>query len=286
MADTVMHMISTSRPRRAWRGIAARLMLAVGLSTFAPQAGGQTLTVGPLLKNTHSHNDYEQERPLAEALEQGFRSVEADIHWVDNRLLVAHDLVDAQPEKTLDRMYLEPLWRIFQAKGKIHQGETDLILLIDFKSNAETTYAALQSDLSRYEAMLTRLREGKVIQGAVTVVISGNRPRALMERQANRLCFLDGRPEDLGRSIPNSLIPLVSSNWKSHFKWDGSGAMPENERDLLADIVQMAGKEGKLLRFWATPDVEAAWGELGRAGVGLINTDHLAEMRKFLSENR
>jgi len=261
-------------------------MLAAGLSTFALQAGGQTLTVGPLLKNTHSHNDYEQKRPLAEALEQGFRSVEADIHLVDNWLLVAHDLVDAQPEKTLDRLYLEPLWRIFQAKGKIHQGETDLILLIDFKSNAETTYAALQSDLSRYEAMLTRLREGKVIQGAVTVVISGNRPRALMERQANRLCFLDGRPEDLGKSIPNSLIPLVSSNWKSHFKWDGSGAMPETERDLLADIVQMAGKEGKLLRFWATPDVESAWGELGRAGVGLINTDHLAEMRKFLSENR
>lgn len=286
MVDTLMHMISTSRPSGAWRGIAARLMLAAGLSTFALQAGGQTLTVGPLLKNTHSHNDYEQKRPLAEALEQGFRSVEADIHLVDNRLLVAHDLVDAQPEKTLDRLYFEPLWRIFQAKGRIHPGETDLILLIDFKSNAETTYAALQSDLSRYEAMLTRLREGKVIQGAVTVVISGNRPRALMERQANRLCFLDGRPEDLGKSTPNSLIPLVSSNWKSHFKWDGSGAMPETERDLLADIVQMAGKEGKLLRFWATPDVEAAWGELGRAGVGLINTDHLAKMRKFLSENR
>jgi len=279
-------MVAISQLAWAWRRGVASLLLTLGLSTFTFQAGGQILTVGPLLKNTHSHNDYEQKRPLAEALEQGFRSVEADIHLVNNRLLVAHDLEDAKPERTLDRMYLEPLWRIFQAKGRIHPGETDLILLIDFKSNAETTYAALQSDLSRYEPMLTRVREGKMIQGAVTVVISGNRPRAVMERQGTRLCFMDGRPEDLGKSIPNSLIPLVSSNWKSHFKWDGAGEMPETERDLLADIVQMAGKEGKLLRFWATPDVEAAWGQLGRAGVGLINTDRLPEMRKFLSQNR
>jgi hypothetical protein len=34
--------------------------------------------------------------------------------------------------------------------------------------------------------------------------------------------------------------------------------------------------------LWATPDNEAGWKELHEAGVDLLNTDHLAEMEKFL----
>ncbi|MEY4613753.1 MAG: hypothetical protein RL179_1726, partial [Planctomycetota bacterium] len=36
----------------------------------------------------HSHNDYVHSRPLVEALEQGFDSVEADVFLVKNDLLV------------------------------------------------------------------------------------------------------------------------------------------------------------------------------------------------------
>jgi glycerophosphoryl diester phosphodiesterase len=36
------------------------------------------------------------------------------------------------------------------------------------------------------------------------------------------------------------------------------------------------------VRFWATPESPAVWGELVDAGVDLINTDDLAGLREFL----
>ena len=44
------------------------------------------------LQRAHSHNDYEQKRPLFEALARGICSVEADIWLVNGKLLVAHGL--------------------------------------------------------------------------------------------------------------------------------------------------------------------------------------------------
>src|SRR5258708_21594779 len=62
----------------------------------------------PLL-HAHAHNDYEHSRPLFDALERGFCSVEADIYLVDGQLLVAHDRKDVSPARTLQALYLDPL---------------------------------------------------------------------------------------------------------------------------------------------------------------------------------
>ena len=43
------------------------------------------------LVHAHAHNDYEHKRPLFDALEQGFCSVEADVWLVEGKLLVAHE---------------------------------------------------------------------------------------------------------------------------------------------------------------------------------------------------
>jgi len=48
----------------------------------------------------HAHNDYENENPLYDALENGFISVEADVHLIDDQLYVSHD----RPEK-LDSVF-------------------------------------------------------------------------------------------------------------------------------------------------------------------------------------
>jgi hypothetical protein len=37
------------------------------------------------------------------------------------------------------------------------------------------------------------------------------------------------------------------------------------------------------VRFWATPEKVAVWEELRAAGVDLINTDQLADLRRFLT---
>src|SRR5262245_38461023 len=64
---------------------------------------------GSPLVRAHAHNDYEHQRPLLDALDQGFCSVEADVWLVDGQLRVAHDLKDAQPERKLQKLDLDPL---------------------------------------------------------------------------------------------------------------------------------------------------------------------------------
>src|SRR5262245_27609964 len=60
----------------------------------------------PLIQ-AHAHNDYEHQRPLLDALDHGFCSVEADIYLVDDRLLVAHEREKVKPDSTLESLYLE-----------------------------------------------------------------------------------------------------------------------------------------------------------------------------------
>ncbi|MEI9962731.1 MAG: hypothetical protein WDM76_16925 [Limisphaerales bacterium] len=70
-----------------------------------------------LITQAHAHNDYEHTRPLFDALDNGFCSVEADISLVDGRLLVAHKPSETSPEKTLQRLYLDPLRERVKANG-------------------------------------------------------------------------------------------------------------------------------------------------------------------------
>ena len=131
------------------------------------------------LAHAHAHNDYAHRRPLADALEHGFCSVEADIHLVDGQLLVAHDRRNVRPDRTLEGLYLDPLRRRVQRnRGKVYPGGPVFTLLIDIKSNGPQTYAVLSKVLARYSEMLTAVRDGAVRTKAVMVVISGNRPWA------------------------------------------------------------------------------------------------------------
>ena len=91
----------------------------------------------------HAHNDYEHPRPLLDALERGFDSVEADVWLVDGELLVAHDRRDVRPGRDLRTLYLEPLRaRVRAGGGAVHAGRPDFVLLVDVKSAAAPTYAA------------------------------------------------------------------------------------------------------------------------------------------------
>ncbi|WP_375546469.1 phosphatidylinositol-specific phospholipase C/glycerophosphodiester phosphodiesterase family protein [Actinophytocola gossypii] len=244
------------------------------------------------LAQAHAHNDYEHDRPLFDALSHGFTSVEADIYLVDGDLLVAHDPEDLDPARTLESLYLEPLRRLVLTGG-IYKGRwVDFQLLIDLKTEGESTYAALDRLLRspRYAFLWTSYRWGHVWRGPVTAVVSGNRPRATMEAQRSRVAFYDGRiadPNDLGPGSPAKLTPLVSDNWTKLFTWTGVGEMPADERAELRSIVRTAHRAGQRVRFWATPDApgparEAIWRELVDAGVDHINTDDLAGLESFL----
>jgi hypothetical protein len=239
----------------------------------------------PPLARAHAHNDYEHARPLLDALDHGFSSVEADIYLVDGKLLVGHNPADLRPEKTLEALYLDPLSRrVSENGGKVYRNGTYFLLLIDIKSDAEKTYAALRKVLASYTKMLTVVRDGHETKNAVTIVLSGERPRATLAAEKERAAGLDGRLEDLYSKESPHLIPLISDNWTNLFKWRGEGPIPAEEKQKLEQIVKEAHKEGRGVRFWSTPDKPAVWSALFDAGVDLINTDDLKGLEKFLRE--
>ncbi|MDQ4047014.1 MAG: phosphatidylinositol-specific phospholipase C/glycerophosphodiester phosphodiesterase family protein [Actinomycetota bacterium] len=272
--------------------VTALVGLTALIGTAAPSSAGQApdVALGQPHASAHAHNDYEHDRPLLDALEYGFTSVEADVWLVDGELRVAHDLEDTRAGVTLESLYLDPLDELVRQKGhSVFTGwDGSLQLMIDIKSEGEATYKAIEQELAEHPQLLTQYAKGKVTEGPVTAVISGNRPLGMMKAADKRFGFYDGRSGDLLSGAPEELMPLVSDNWTKLFTWQGVGPMPEVERAKLRAYVETAHSKGYRVRFWATPDQpgaarEAVWTELHNAGVDHINTDDLAALDAFLS---
>jgi hypothetical protein len=266
----------------------AGIVWKVTLLLVALQADSLQPREAAPLPRAHAHNDYLHSRPLLDALDHGFTSVEADVFLVGDKLCVAHEPNAVRPERTLQSLYLEPLRLCVQANGgHVYQGGSRFLLLIDLKTAAEPTYRRLHDILTPYRDMLTRFDARGRQDGAITVIVSGNRPRELLRLQPVRYAGYDGRLTDLDADAPAALMPMVSDLWGRHFTWRGEGAMPVRERHKLNEIVQKAHAKGRLVRFWATPDTpsparDAVWRELLAAGVDLVNTDDLQGLQEFL----
>ena len=233
----------------------------------------------------HAHNDYEHPRPLLDALDRGFGSVEADVWLVDGALLVAHDRRDVRPGRDLRTLYLEPLRaRVRSGGGAVHPGRPDFVLLVDVKSAAAPTCAAVVDALAEYAEMLTEFEGGRETRRAVTVILSGNRDEAALRAAPRRLLAMDGRRVHLDSDLPATLIPWISENWRTFSpSWQWTGPMPEDVRRNLVDWVARAHARGRRLRFWNVPDTPAAWSELRAAGVDVIGVDDLAGLQAFLA---
>lgn len=244
----------------------------------------RALAQAPLI-HAHAHNDYEHARPLLDALDHGFCSVEADIYLIDGQLLVAHDRKDVKSERTLQALYLDPLHtRVTANGGRVYPKGPTVRLLIDIKDDGVKTYDALRPVLRQYEDMLTVFAQGKVEEKAVTVVLSGNAPRDVLKGEPRRLAAMDGRLSDLDGPIDPALTPLISDSWAGTFKWNRDGAMPQDIRDKVKAAVDKAHAGGAVVRFWATPHREDFWSALLDAGVDLLNADDLPRLQKFLTE--
>lgn len=229
----------------------------------------------------HSHNDYEHGRPLVEALDYKFKSIEADVFSIGDSLFVAHDSAQIKQGRTLRTLYLDPLKEIISNNGGSVYGEgTELILLVDIKDDGLRTYKVLHTILEGYKEIITSYHNNVKKQGAISIIVSGNRPFEYMQNQVVRYAGYDGRIPDLDSGISFSLMPLVSDNWQHYFKWNGIGEMSEAEKNKLLLLIQKAHKNGYMLRFWATPiksDMQrnAVWNVLKKAQVDLIGSDNL-----------
>jgi hypothetical protein len=257
-----------------------KVLTGLGLLLLA----GRCLGAEPVpLIHVHAHNDYEHKRPLLDALDHGFCSVEADIYLVDGQLLVAHDRSKVKPERTLQALYLDPLRERVKKNGeRVYPGGPECVLLIDLKTRWQTIYPVLRETLKNYADMLTTFEGSVTKTNAIRVIITGYRSRDMFAGESIRYAGVDGELADLDSGLPADLIPWISGNWRQSFSWNGTGSMPEAEKARLQTIVSKAHQQGRQVRFWGSPDQPVFWREIRACGVDLINTDDLDGAQKFL----
>jgi hypothetical protein len=230
----------------------------------------------------HSHNDYAQERPLWDALENHFYSVEADVWLQGGQLMISH--FGFNLTGSLKALYLDPLQERVRRLGSVYGDSREFLLWVDIKDGSVEMPAKLQELFLKYP-MLTRFTDSGIVPGPVTVILTGN---AVVKREYTkayrlRLASHDSRrfnSRDQASGDPG--WRWYALNWGDYFDWDGRSPIPDGARNRLRAMVRRIHARGRSIRFWNVPDTAAAWAETYDAGVDLVNTDSLQELAAFL----
>lgn len=223
--------------------------------------------------NVLSHNDYEQERPLFEAITAKINAVEADIVLLDGQLYVAHGPAEIKKENTLKSLYLDPLRQIIANNGgHVLHKEIPFILYINTKT-AGKTLLKINEELSNYQDIVTRFNGKNENPKPIIVVCGGGDYKDFPQR------YMTGEGKlGISKAIPASTIYMVNLDWKKHFTYLGHGKMHRKERKKLKKYVNAAHSNGRILRFWNNPDINSEygpnfWKTVLKEGVDLLNTD-------------
>lgn len=240
------------------------------------------------LARAHAHNDYLHNRPLWDALGQGFASVEADVWYHGGALLLGHTLLGTALGRSLEDWYVKPL----AAWVRAHGGEVfpgwggQLTLLIDIKENGPESLRAIEAMLSNYADILWHVDNSVGVPGPVRVIDSGNRPLNAILGNSVRYGSFDGHMSDFTGTAQPLVYPLFSESW-ADWGWQGYGTMPNDQFTRLAQFAQSAESQGARARLWGQPMTfaqqrENVWKTQLDAGIHLINADHLEHLREFI----
>lgn len=169
----------------------------------------------------HSHNDYWRPVPLKSAIRAGCTGVEADVWLFPDRstddLFVGHSRASLTPQRTFKSLYIEPLIEILERQNPnttFHPvlddprngvfdtvPEQSLVLLVDFKTDGQKLWSVVYEQLEplRQRQYLTYFNGSAIVEGPVTVVVTGNAPfNRVVESSRYRDMFFDAPLELLG----------------------------------------------------------------------------------------
>ncbi|MBO0931392.1 glycerophosphodiester phosphodiesterase [Fibrella aquatilis] len=223
-----------------------------------------------------AHNDYEKPQPLTAAIAQRADYIEADVFVRNGQLVLAHTPAEADTAKrTLENTYLTPIVALFtRYKDRVSPDRRyTFSLSIDVKDKVDDVLPILRTLLEKNLMVFNR----NFSPTAIRIIISGNRPRPEQLLDYPLFFTFDGRPSELYDDETVKRVALISDNFRSYARWDGTGELPDDDKAKLKRIIKRAHEAGCPIRFWNAPDNPVAWKQLRKLGVDVINTDKVAE---------
>lgn len=251
----------------------------LSLSLFAAlTAGAQTSAYTTL--SAHAHNDYEHPIPFLTAYYRHYGSIEADVYERNGQLLVAHNEEDIRPERTLEKLYLQPLQEQIRKNGgtAFKNSKDTLQLMIDFKTVGVPTLKALVNILERYPEITNT--------PTITITISGDQPVPALWDQYPSYIHFDGKRELRYTAAQAKRIPMYSVDVKVFTNWNGKGLIVKAEREKMQHWIDSVHQADKKVRFWGTADNVNTWKTLMNMGVNYIGTDFVEDLASFLTNRK
>ena len=228
----------------------------------------------------HSHNDYNRTVPFWEAYSQHCASIEADVFLQDGEILVAHNRKDVTAERSLRKMYIEPIVKTFRENGgRMWKGSDDrLQLVVDLKTG---------ESLPGVIALAEEYPDVFTTENGVKIVITGDEPAPDDFGKWPSWLWFDGdfkdgklnyTPEQLKR------IAMISTDFRKFARnWNGKGRMINSELEAVTKAIETAHEAGKPIRFWDAPEGTTAYFTLHKLGVDFFNTDYPTQCALFFS---
>jgi hypothetical protein len=256
----------------------SRLILAACSAHLVPTPAVGQCDFPPMLP-AYSHNDYQNSRPLQQAISLGYRGVEIDYLVVGGRLLVAHSRDEADPHRTLEALYLAPLRAMIQRCGRATMDGTPFVLTIEAKEPDRGGYEALRERLLQYTDILRVVTPGGVRDGPVAAVLVGwHPPLGELAAESLRVVMVQQRITRRGTDSVDStgLVGLLSIDYGRAFRWRGRGVVSDADQHMLGRIAEgRRSSPGVQIRAYNVPIDPAVYELLLDSGVDLIGTKDL-----------
>lgn len=231
----------------------------------------------------HAHNDYEHPRPLFDALDNGFESVEADVWLNGNDIGVSHN--GAPFKGSLKALYLDPLAERVRTRGAING--RPFFLWLDLKQGDQKLLDLIATQLAEYPTVLTQFRDDQAaIPGAVTVILTGNDAgkRSLVDRPGPRPYARDSNNYSPMDPPADSKWGAYALNYYAFMQWNGEGTILPIQQKQLENLVNGAHALGRQVRLYGCPETKAWWRAAKAAGVDFVGGDDLAGIAAVFAE--
>ncbi|KAK1464582.1 hypothetical protein CCUS01_07828 [Colletotrichum cuscutae] len=251
----------------------------------------------------HSHNDYWRKRPIYDALQAGCIGIEADVWLMDTELFVGHNKWSLRQKNTFTSLYIDPLVRLLEERNAdlgnitqesprgIYEASPDqtMVLLVDLKTSGPETWPEVVRQLEplRERGWLSKVIDGKVHYGPITVVGTGNTPFGMVvENTTYRDTFFDAPLLNLDRhnfDLTNSFYTSVSFKKALGTVWFGD--LSKGQMGKLRAQIKEAHSRGLMVRYWDLPAWPISirnhvWDVLVQEGVDILNVDDLKGARR------